>query len=164
MSEFKTIETQEEFDKMIQKRLEQKEREVSERFKDYLSPEEVAKIKNEFEGKIKSANDSLKAERDKSIEHSKVVSELEQRAKSAETKWLKGKVAMEKGIPFELADRLIGDTEEELLKDAESVSSLLAPKAAPPLFTNDANRGQSGTPNATDVAFAQLLSGLIQQS
>ena len=164
MSEFKTIETQEEFDKMIQKRLEQKEREVSERFKEYLSPEEVAKIKSEFEGKIKAANESLKAERDKSLEHSKVVSELENRAKTAETKWLKGKVAMEKGIPFALADRLIGETEEELLKDAESVSSLLAPRNAPPLFTNEANHGQLGTPNATDAAFAQLLSGLTQQS
>ena len=160
MGEFKTIETQEEFDKMIQKRLEQKEREVSERFKDYLSPEEVAKIKSEFEGKIKSANDSLKAERDKSIEHSKVVSELEQRAKSAETKWLKGKVAMEKGLPFELADRLIGETEEELLKDAESVSSLLAPKNAPPMRTNEP---QGNTPNNAN-AYAALLANLAQQN
>lgn len=160
MSEFKTIETQEEFDKMIQKRLEQKEREVSERFKDYLSPEEVAKIKSDYDGKIKSANDSLKAERDKSIEHSKVVSELEQRAKNAETKWLKGKVAMEKGIPFALADRLIGDTEEELLKDAESVSSLLAPKNAPPLRTNEP---QGTTPNNAN-AYAALLANLAQQN
>lgn len=158
MSEFKTIETQEEFDKMIQKRLEQKEREVSERFKDYLSPEEVAKVKSELEGKIKAANDSLKAERDKSIEHSKVVSELEQRAKNAETKWLKGKVAMEKGIPFELADRLIGETEEELLKDAESVSSLF--KAAPPLRTNEP---QGTIPNNAN-AYAALLANLAQQS
>ncbi len=160
MSEFKTIETQEEFDKMIQKRLEQKEREVSERFKDYLSPEEVAKVKSELEGKIKAANDSLKAERDKSIEHSKVVSELEQRAKNAETKWLKGKVAMEKGIPFELADRLIGETEEELLKDAESVSSLLAPRTAPPLRTNEP---QGTTPNNAN-AYAALLANLAQQN
>lgn len=160
MSDFKTIETQEEFDKMIQKRLEQKEREVSERFKDYLSPEEVAKVKSELEGKIKAANDSLKVERDKSIEHSKVVSELEQRAKNAETKWLKGKVAMEKGIPFELADRLIGETEEELLKDAESVSSLLAPKTAPPMRTNEP---QGTTPNNAN-AYAALLANLAQQS
>lgn len=160
MSEFKVIETQEEFDKMIQKRLEQKEREVSERFKEYLSPEEVAKIKSDYEGKIKSANDSLKAERDKSIEHSKIVSELEQRAKSAETKWLKGKVAMEKGIPFELTDRLIGDTEEELLKDAESVSSLLAPKNAPPMRTNEP---QGTAPNNAN-AYAALLANLAQQN
>ena len=159
MGEFKTIETQEEFDKIIQKRLEQKEREVSERFKDYLSPEEVAKLKSEFDGKIKAANDSLKAERDKSIEHSKVVSELENRAKSAETKWLKGKVAMEKGIPFELADRMIGETEEELLKDAESVSSLLAPKSAPPMRTNEP---QGTNPNNAN-AYAALLANLAQQ-
>lgn len=161
MSEFKAIETQEEFDRMIQKRLEQKEREVSERFKDYLSPEEVAKIKSDFEGKIKSANDSLKAERDKSLEHSKVVSELENRAKTAEAKWLKGKVAMEKGIPFALADRLIGETEEELLKDAESVSSLLAPRSAPPLRTSEPSGAMPGDVNN---AYATLLASLTQQN
>lgn len=161
MSDFKVIETQEEFDKMIQKRLEQKEREVSERFKDYLSPEEVAKIRSEYDGKIKVANDSLKAERDKSLEHSKIVSELENRAKTAESKWLKGKVAMEKGIPFALADRLIGETEEELLKDAESVSSLLAPKSAPPLRTNEASGAMPGDVNN---AYATLLASLTQQN
>ena len=160
MSDFKTIETQEEFDKMIQKRLEQKEREVSERFKEYLSPEEVAKIKSDYEGKIKAANDAQKAERDKNVEFSKTVSELEQRAKSAETKWLKGKVAMEKGIPFELADRLIGETEEELLKDAESVSSLLAPKTAPPMRTNE----PQGTTPTNANAYAALLANLAQQN
>lgn len=160
MSDFKTIETQEEFDKMIQKRLEQKEREVSERFKEYLSPEEVAKIKSDYEGKIKAANDAQKAERDKNVEISKTVSELEQKAKSAETKWLKGKVAMEKGIPFELADRLIGETEEELLKDAESVSSLLAPRTAPPMRTNEP---QGTTPNNAN-AYAALLANLAQQN
>ena len=122
------------------------------------------KIKSEFEGKIKTANDSLKVERDKSIEHSKIVAELESRAKTAETRYLKGKIANEKGIPYALADRLIGDTEEELLKDAESVSALLAPRSAPPLFTNDTNHGLPGTPNATDAAFAQLLSELSQQN
>ena len=151
MSEFKAIETQEEFDRMIQKRLEQKEREVSERFKDYLSPEEVAKIKSDFEGKIKTANDSLKAERDKSLEHSKVVSELENRAKTAEAKWLKGKAAMEKGIPFALADRLIG----------ESVSSLLAPRSAPPLRTSEPGGAMPGDVNN---AYATLLASLTQQN
>lgn len=158
MAEFKTIETQEEFDKMIQKRLEQKEREVSERFKDYLSPDEVAKIKSDLEGKIKETNEALKAERDKSVKASESVKELENRAKTAEVKYLKGKVAMEKGIPYALADRLIGETEEELLKDAESVSTLLAPRTAAPLRTNEAS---GGIPTGANE-YAALLAGLSQ--
>lgn len=158
MADFKPIETQEEFDKMIQKRLEQKEREVSDRFKDYLSPEEVAQIKSDYDGKIKTANDTLKAERDKSLEHSKVVSELENRAKAAEIKYLKGKVATEKGIPYALADRLIGETEEDLLKDAESVSSLLAPRSTPPMFSNDASGNEATGANK----YAALLANINQ--
>lgn len=165
MADFKPIETQEDFDKMIQKRLEQKEREVSERFKDYLSPDEVKELKNGFEGKIKEVNEALKTERDKSIEHSKTVTELESRAKAAEQKYLKGKIAIQKGIPYELADRLIGETEEELLADAESVSSLLGHKSAPPMFSNDAKTTNSGggDKRAIDAAYSQLLAGINQQ-
>jgi LPS O-antigen subunit length determinant protein (WzzB/FepE family) len=162
MADFKPIETQEDFDKMIQKRLEQKEREVSERFKDYRSPDEIKELTSGYEGKLKEANEALKAERDKSIEASKKVTEIEERAKVAETRYLKGKIAVEKGLPYELADRLIGETEEDLLKDAESISALLNPKSAPPLYSNDTRTSTGGTA-ATDAAYSQLLAGINQQ-
>lgn len=162
MADFKPIETQEDFDKMIQKRLEQKEREVSERFKDYRSPDEIKELTSGYEGKLKEVNEALKAERDKSIEASKKVTEIEERAKVAETRYLKGKIAVEKGLPYELADRLIGETEEDLLKDAESISALLNPKSAPPLYSNDTRTSTGGTA-ATDAAYSQLLAGINQQ-
>lgn len=160
MADFKPIETQEDFDKMIQKRLEQKEREVTERFKEYSSPEDVAKIRSDCEGKIKEANDALKVERDKSLEINKSVSELKNRAEVAEKKLLKGKIAAEKGIPYELADRLIGNTEEELLKDAESISVYLAPKTAAPMFSNE----HGGNANNEMAKYASLLAGLSNNS
>ncbi len=162
MADFKPIETQEDFDKLIQKRLEQKEREVSERFKDYRSPDEIKELTSDYEGKLKEANEALKAERDKLIEASNKVTEIEERAKAAETRLLKGRIAIEKGIPYELADRLIGETEEDLVKDAESISSLLKPKAAPPLFSND-TRTSTGGNAITDAAYSQLLAGINQQ-
>ena len=118
MADFKPIETQEDFDKMIQKRLEQKEREVAERYKDYLSPDEVGKLKEDFEGKTKGLSEQLKAERDKHVESDKIIAEYKAKAEATEIKLLKNRIAIEKGIPFELSDRLIGSTEEELIKDA----------------------------------------------
>ena len=64
MADFKPIETQEDFDKMIQKRLEQKEREVLERFKDYSSPDDVAALKADFEKKIKESEDAHKMDKE----------------------------------------------------------------------------------------------------
>ena len=49
MADFKVIETQEDFDKAIQKRLDQKDRELAEKYKDYLAPEDVAKLTAEHE-------------------------------------------------------------------------------------------------------------------
>jgi hypothetical protein len=64
MADFKPIETQEDFDKIIQKRLEQKEREVLERFKDYSSPDDVAALKADFEKKIKESEDAHKKDKE----------------------------------------------------------------------------------------------------
>ena len=48
MSEFKVIETQEELDKIIKSRLAQKDREVAESYKDYLSPEKAEALKADY--------------------------------------------------------------------------------------------------------------------
>ena len=50
MSEnFKVIETQEELDKIIKSRLAQKDREIAESYKDYLSPEKAEALKADYE-------------------------------------------------------------------------------------------------------------------
>ena len=51
---------------------------------------------------------------------------------------MKAKVARNSGIPIELADRLSGKDEEELKKDAESMSKILKKSRKPqPLASND---------------------------
>ena len=160
MADFKVIETQEDFDKMIQKRLEQKEREVAERYKDYLSPEDLATLKADFEGKTKELSDNLKTEKEKLAESDRIIAEYKAKAEATEVKLLKNRIAIEKGIPFELSDRLIGSTEEELIKDAESVSALLNRKAAPPMFSNEKNGNQGG--NNDTAKYAELLTSLTK--
>ena len=57
--EFKVIETQEDFDKAIQKRLAQKDRELEEKFKDYLAPDKVSALKEEYEKKLEKFREVL---------------------------------------------------------------------------------------------------------
>ena len=116
--EFKVIETQEDFDKAIQKRHARAEREAAEKFQEYLAPDQVEKLKKEYEEKLKKAEEDLNAAKKKMASHDQIVADLTTRATTAE--------------------RLVGNNEEELKKDAEQLASYLAPKSAPPLRTTDA--------------------------
>lgn len=158
MGEFKVIETQEEFDNAIRKRLAQKDAEMAERYKGYMSAEDVKKLKDEYEARINQSADDLKAMTEKLSKHDAEVADLTARAVKAETALLKGKVASAHGIPIELSGRLVGDTEEELSKDAEMFASLTGSRTAPPLRSSE----PSGQGNPVDSALASMLSSLTQ--
>ena len=57
--------------------------------------------------------------------------------KDYEIKNLKYRIANENGIPFELASKLTGETEEDLKKDAETLSSFITRKQTLPLRTTE---------------------------
>lgn len=157
MSEFTPIETQEDFDKAIKSRLAQKDRELADKYKDYLSPEKAEAMKADFEKKLEEANKTVKEAQEKLSSHDQTVSELTQRAEMAEATLLKNTVAYEHKIPLELAGRLIGSTKEELDKDAETISGLLKPQSTPPLHTGTQT---TNTNNGLDAGMAQLLAGV----
>ena len=156
MSDFNPIETQEEFDKAIKARLAQKDRELAEKYKGYLSPDEAEVMKADFKKQIEEANKSVKEANEKLSTFDKTVSELTQRAEKAETTVLKTKIANEKNLPIELADRLIGNTEEELKADADSLSGIIKPtgKGAPPLY--------SGTQKAASTSVEAGMADFVQ--
>ena len=160
MGDFKVIETQEEFDKAIKSRLAQKDRELEEKYKDFLSPEKVKELKAEQEKRLKEFEEKLKEANKKIASNDDVVSKLTNRATEAEGKLLKQKVAHVNKLPLELADRLIGTTEEELSKDAESLAALLKPSNTPPLRTTE---GAKASTNSLDAQFMGLLSQVNEQ-
>jgi hypothetical protein len=57
--------------------------------------------------------------------------------KEYEIKNLKYRIANENGIPLELASKLSGETEEDLKKDAETLSSFITKKQTLPLRTTE---------------------------
>ncbi len=161
MSDFKTIETQEDFDKAIKSRLAQKDRELEEKYKDYLSPQDAEAMKADYKKQLDEANKNLKDIQEKLKTFDSTVSDLTKRAEVAETSLLKTKIAHEKKLPLELAERLVGSTEEELKADAENLSGILKPsgKGAPPLHSGI----QRGTGNSVDAGMNELLAGLSAQ-
>ena len=159
MSEFKIIETQEDFDKAIKSRLAQKDRELAEQYKDYLSPEQAQELKDELKKQLDEANSLVEKAKATLAEKDKAVSDLETRAANAETALLKQKVAHANKLPLEISSRLIGTTEEELNKDAETLAALLKPSNTPPLRTSETG----GTTTNNNTQLMGLLSSINEQ-
>jgi hypothetical protein len=158
MADFTPITTQEEFDKAIQERLSRKDRELADKYKDYLSPNQQEKLRKEYEEKLTKAAEDLKAIQDKQKEHDQTVSDLTKRAQTAENSLLKNQIAYEHKLPLELATRLVGDNKADLEKDAETLASLLKPQGAAPLRTTEVRTGTNN--GSVDTGIMDLLSQL----
>ena len=68
---------------------------------------------------------------------------------------LKLRIAHEKGIPFELAERLNGTTEDEIRQDAETFAKFTVQKRVPPTF-----RSNDGKLSGKNASLVELLHGL----
>lgn len=152
MGEFTPITTQEDFDKAIQQRIARAEKTVEEKFAGYLSPDGVTALKAEHEKALSQVTAQLQAASEKITGHDQIVADLTARATKAETSLLKTQVAHANGVPLELADRLAGDSEEALTKDAQTFASFMKPKSAPPAVSSE-----SGQPNTENAALLQTL-------
>ena len=150
MTEFKVIETQEQLDAIIKSRLDREKAKYS----DYDTLAE--KIKN-----LETENTNLKqAITDKETSESATASkiaDLEKDVTAWKNKSLKQQIAMKNGLPFDLADRLQGDTEESLNEDAERLASLVSVKNyTQPLADKEPNFESKGT----DAAWRDVVKNL----
>ena len=118
MSEFKPITTQEEFDVAIKGRLSREK----EKYGDYDQlKSRVAELEEENVG-LKStieATNQSKADTDKQLE------ELQSQIAGYETASLRTRVALQYGLPYDLADRLQGTDEESFKADAERLAGYM---------------------------------------
>ena len=112
MSEFKPITTQEEFDAAIKGRLSREK----EKYGDYdqlkSRVEELEKENVDLKSTIEATNQS-KVDADQQLE------DLQNQIAAYEKASLRTRVALQYGLPYDLADRLQGTDEESLKVDAE---------------------------------------------
>lgn len=92
--------------------------------------------KTEFNAKneaLKIANDKLQT----SEGEAKNLEELQSEVQKYKLKDLKTTIAIQAGIPLDLANRLTGETEDEIKADAEKISGLVARNDILPLRTTE---------------------------
>lgn len=122
---FKTIETQEELDNIIEGRLARQKQQYEEQLQGYeqlkTQYEELQKEAAGFKSALEEANT-------KASTSEQSIADLESKVTSYEQAQLRTKIALQKGLPFELADRLAGTNEDELKADAERLAGFLTPK------------------------------------
>ncbi|RHM59660.1 hypothetical protein [Coprobacillus sp. AF33-1AC] len=147
MGEFKPITTQEEFEKRLTERLEQKERSVTKKYEGYTSPEDLEKLKKGYESQIITLNGQLEnAQSDVSKKYEGFLSpeqvetlkkDYDTKIANYETDSVKTRVAIEMKLPLELKDRLRGSTEEEIREDAKTLASLTGMSYQAPHYLNE---------------------------
>lgn len=87
-----------------------------------------AKHETEKEGLSKQIEETLKeSENHKGLyaQSEERIKELQTQAEAASKSALKYKIGLDKGLPLPVAERLVGDDEDSLVKDAETLSELL---------------------------------------
>ena len=131
MAEFTPITTQEEFDKAIGDRLKRERETVKKEYADYLSPDDVQK---KYEGYLSPDDVKKKYEGYLSPEEA---AEKDKKIKGYETNSVKMRIAHEHNIPYELAGRIAGETEEDMKKDAETMAKFLKNKTVAPLASTE---------------------------
>lgn len=137
MSEFVPITTQEEFDKAVEKRLEAERETVKSQYKGYLSPDDA---KKKYEGYLSPEQEK---EKYKGYLTPEQAAEKDKKIKGYEIRSLKTRIARENNIPYELAGRLTGETEEDIKKDAEALAKIWREQNSAPLASTEPSGADS---------------------
>lgn len=125
MAEFKPITTQEEFDAAISERLKRERSTLAKQYEGFLSPQDAAK---QYAGFLSPQDVNEKYKEYLSPEEK---AKLDAKIKAYETAFVKTRIAHEEGIPFELVERLSGDDEDSIRRDAQTLAGFLAQKTTP---------------------------------
>lgn len=150
MSEqFVEIKTQEEFEARMKDRLERERATVRKEFEGFMSPEDAEKKYSGFMSP-EDVQEKYKGflSPDEAAAKDKKISEYEIASKRV-------KVAMDAGIPYELASKISGTTEEEMKKDANTLAGFIKSNNKYPGFNPEGKPDDEKT-----TAMKALLKGV----
>lgn len=153
MSDFKVIETQEQLDEIIGSRVARAERLAAEKYADY---DELKSQNADKDKQIAALSSKLDEQNTKKSEYDKQIADLSAKVKEYEAASVKTRIAHEVGLPYELANRLRGETEDEIRADAQELAKYGKANAAP----LGSNEPSAQATNPTDAAFMSMLNNL----
>ena len=144
--------TQDQVNQIIASRVKQAKESTEKKYADY---ESVKKANTDLEKRIAELEKAA-AESDKKITAAgKERDALRQQISAYETSSVKMRIAREEGIPYELAERINGATEDEMREDAKTLAQFISrPVSAPPLKVTEPNE------NTDNKALRDLLKTL----
>jgi len=147
--------TQEEVNNLIKDRLDRAEKKWQEKYSNYYSADDFTSKTEELNKQIAELGNSLNVANDKATadaqtlaDKEQAIADLEAKLKRNETDSAKTRIALECGIPYELADRLTGDTVEEIMADAQRLAPMLATRSSMPLRNPEATSETDGVMKA----------------
>lgn len=136
--EFTPIETQEQFDAMVKDRVERAKKSAAKEFetqlKDLEQLKESVTAKETEIGTLKAKITDLEAEKKTSGES---FNSMQKELSAVKLSALKQRIAIDAGIPLEMADRLNGEDEESIKEDAEKVKGFIGAKHVAPSFKTE---------------------------
>nr|DAQ40580.1 MAG TPA: major capsid protein [Bacteriophage sp.] len=124
MSEFKIIETQEELDNIVKERI----RREREKYSDY---EELKKRVSELETENGALKSTVEEDKQTRAGLDAQITDLQGKVSNYETASLRTRIALQNGLPYDLADRLQGTDEASLTADAERLAGFMRPAPVP---------------------------------
>ena len=122
MAGFEAITTQEQLDAVIKDRLERERKTLTEKYSDY---DDLKEKVSDYEKQIGDLNKSIKDNEKKYADYDQQLSALQTKVKGYESDSVKTRIAQEFGLDASLANRLTGETEEDIRKDAEALKSIV---------------------------------------
>ena len=148
--EFQAITSQEQLDNVIEPRLRRQKEQFEEKIKEY---EALKEENSKLQTKLEQKNQFIEENKKETSMRTEDYENLEKELSSLKLQQLKQKIAINNGIPLDLANRLSGDNEETLLEDAKTLSQFINsnPTPQPLQSVEDTNV------NDEDMAYRQLL-------
>ena len=147
---FKPIETQEELDNIIKERLKRERESTQKRYEGWISPEDHQKA---LDASNKAFDDFKKAHES----DEQTIADLTAKNKAYETATLKSRIAHEVGLSYEWTDRIGGEDEESIRKDAESLKKLVG-AGTQPIPTKNTEAGEDV--DSGKAALRKVLNGI----
>lgn len=129
---FTPIDTQEQLDAIIGERVRRAEKKAEEKAAEKYADYDDIKGKAEaYEKQIADLGEQIKGGETKLADLTKQNEELAGKVQKYETDSVKTKIALETGLPYQLAGKLSGDDEDAIREDAKRMAEFVAKPAAP---------------------------------
>ena len=157
MTDFKPINTQEEFDERIKERLSRAEKKIREEYSGYMSVDDVKILKADHAKEIEKLKASHADELKKYEGYDEKFTAQATKIHELETSALKTKIAMTKKLPMDAIEFLQGDDEKSITESADKLSKLSAPT-----FNGFTRNTEPKVDTSADSAYRELASVLAK--